>query len=61
MRNSEIIRHLDPDEKCMVDFIKRCLNVDPSKRMTCEEAIRHDWLKDLLISKEKIISGSQHN
>jgi serine/threonine protein kinase len=37
----------------MLDFIRRCLNIDPNKRMTCEEAIRHDWFKDLSIKKEK--------
>lgn len=39
----------------MVDFIKKCLQIDPSQRMTCEEAIRHDWFKDLLIETEKEI------
>ena len=37
----------------MLDFIQRCLIIDPNKRMTCEEAIRHDWFKELLIQSEK--------
>lgn len=44
---------LSPEERSMLDFIKHCLNIDPNKRMTCEEAIRHDWFKDLSIKKEK--------
>ena len=46
---------LDDNEKNMVDFIRRCLEVDPAKRMTCEEALRHDWFKDMLITTESII------
>lgn len=41
----------------MLDFIKRCLIIDPTKRMTCEEALRHDWFKDLIILSEKEIEG----
>lgn len=37
----------------MLDFIKKCLQIDPKKRMTCEEAIRHDWFKDLLMESER--------
>lgn len=36
----------------MVDFIKKCLCFDPLKRMTCEEALRHEWFKDLMLQKE---------
>jgi serine/threonine protein kinase len=39
----------------MVDFIKRCLEIDPSKRITCDEAIRHEWFKELLIMTEREI------
>lgn len=44
---------LSSEEKNMVDFVKRCLEIDPSKRMTCEEALRHDWFKQMLIQKEQ--------
>lgn len=55
MRNNEIHDKLNNDERQMVDFIKRCLQIDPNQRLTCEEAIRHDWFKDLLIETEKDI------
>jgi serine/threonine protein kinase len=39
----------------MVDFIKQCLQIDPTQRLQAEEALRHDWFKDLLIDLEKKI------
>lgn len=35
-KTSELLKLLSPDEKLMLDFIKRCLEVDPKVRMTCE-------------------------
>ena len=49
---------LSQDEKNMVDFIRRCIEIDPKRRLTCEEAIRHDWFKDLLVQREREISES---
>nr|XP_006824781.1 PREDICTED: dual specificity tyrosine-phosphorylation-regulated kinase 4-like [Saccoglossus kowalevskii] len=36
-----------------VDFIRRCLEWDPSKRMTPDEAIQHDWILEGKLSKSK--------
>ncbi|XP_075212246.1 dual-specificity tyrosine phosphorylation-regulated kinase 2 isoform X3 [Lycorma delicatula] len=33
------------NDKLFVDFITQCLNWDAKKRMTPEEALRHEWLK----------------
>ncbi|KAL1123993.1 hypothetical protein AAG570_001763, partial [Ranatra chinensis] len=33
------------NDKLFIDFISRCLCWDSKKRMTPEEALRHDWLK----------------
>jgi serine/threonine protein kinase len=49
MKVNEILEKLTVEERMMADFIKRCLQIDPTKRITCEEAIRHDWFKRLLI------------
>ena len=46
---------MSSDEINMMDFIKRCLSIDPNRRLTCDEAMRHDWFKDLLIYREKEI------
>lgn len=44
----------------MVDFIRRCLQIDPTKRITCDEAIRHEWFKPLLIQTESEIEERIH-
>lgn len=33
------------DEPLFIDFLKRCLEWDPSKRMTPSQALRHPWLR----------------
>ncbi|XP_070535011.1 dual specificity tyrosine-phosphorylation-regulated kinase 4-like isoform X2 [Ptychodera flava] len=38
---SQAIRTSDPH---FVDFVRRCLEWDPSKRMTPDEALQHDWI-----------------
>lgn len=37
---------LDPDEKLAVKFLELCLELDPSKRITAEAALDHDFLRD---------------
>jgi serine/threonine protein kinase len=49
---------MSEDEIHMMDFIKRCLCMDPNRRLTCDEAVRHDWFKDLLIAREKEIESN---
>jgi len=29
----------------LVDFLRRCLSINPDDRMTAPDAIRHDWLR----------------
>jgi serine/threonine protein kinase len=57
MRINEILDQLSSEEKVMMDFLKRCLEIDPKMRITCEEAIRHEWFKQLLISQESQIES----
>ena len=43
----------------LVDFLRRCLEVNPEDRITAPEAIRHDWLRRRQISAQtKHVEGS---
>jgi serine/threonine protein kinase len=44
---------LTPDENSFMDFVKRCLELDPEKRISCDEALRHEWFHPLLAELEK--------
>nr|XP_034305853.1 dual specificity tyrosine-phosphorylation-regulated kinase 4 isoform X8 [Crassostrea gigas] len=35
-----------------LDFIRRCLEWDPNIRMTPEEALQHDWIKEGLVNRK---------
>lgn len=41
------MKNLSHDEEMMVDFIKKCLTMDPLERIKCEEALNHPWLDDV--------------
>jgi cell division control protein 7 len=36
---------LTEEEKAAVRFLERCLDLDPSRRISAEEALQHDFLK----------------
>lgn len=47
------------DSKLFLDFLKRCFIWDPEKRMTPEEALRHEWILEgippaILIHHQKL-------
>lgn len=35
------MKMLNKEEKLMSDFIKLCLEIDPSSRLSCEQALKH--------------------
>ncbi|XP_061109089.1 dual specificity tyrosine-phosphorylation-regulated kinase 4 isoform X1 [Conger conger] len=43
-----VLKTSDPQ---FLDFLKRCLMWDPSKRMTPDEAMQHEWIRDLRFHK----------
>ena len=45
-------KYLDSDEVQMLDFLKKCLEIDPTKRMSCSEALNHPWFSDISKYKE---------
>lgn len=36
---------LTPDEKMAISFLESCMELDPGRRITAEEALRHDFLQ----------------
>lgn len=37
-------KHLPADEQLAVKFLGRCLELDPLKRISAEDALRHEFL-----------------
>ncbi|KAL4218502.1 Dual specificity tyrosine-phosphorylation-regulated kinase [Mactra antiquata] len=44
-----------------LDFIRRCLDWDPTTRLTPEEALQHDWIKEGLVSRRQKDHGQKHS
>ena len=34
------------EDQLFVDFIKKCLELDPENRMSASEAMQHPWIKE---------------
>jgi len=45
---------LTDDEKLAVKFLERCLDLDPNKRISAEEALRHDFLREDEVSDDEM-------
>ena len=43
---------LDPGEKAAIKFLDRCLDLDPKKRISAEEALQHEFLEEHDASEE---------
>ncbi|KAK1752848.1 kinase-like protein [Echria macrotheca] len=43
---SDTGEELTPDEKTAVSFLYRCLDLDPGRRISAEEALRHEFLRE---------------
>ena len=44
-------KHLPADELLAVNFLGRCLELDPLKRISAEEALQHDFLAETLVDE----------
>jgi cell division control protein 7 len=44
---------LRADEKLAVKFLERCLELDPNKRITAEEALEHEFLREDVTTDEE--------
>lgn len=50
------IDHDQKDETDYIDFIEKCLEINPDKRLTPEQALQHPWIKNT-ISLRNLIYG----
>lgn len=41
----QVLKCTDP---IFIDFIQRCLEWDPAKRLTPDDALRHEWIFEVL-------------
>lgn len=39
-----IMEQLNSEERDLVDFVQKCLVLIPSKRLTCEDALKHPFI-----------------
>jgi serine/threonine protein kinase len=46
------------EERMMLDFIKKCLVIDPYSRVTCDQAMLHPWF---LNSENPMLSDHMDN
>jgi cell division control protein 7 len=44
---------LTEEEKLAVRFLERCLELDPNKRISAEEALDHEFLKEVEMSDDE--------
>jgi serine/threonine protein kinase len=44
MEDSLIMECLDEEERTLADFVMKCIVLDPSKRMSCEDALKHPFI-----------------
>ncbi|EPE04377.1 cell division control protein [Ophiostoma piceae UAMH 11346] len=45
--NGKTLKPLSEDEKVAVKFLTRCLDLDPSSRISADEALEHEFLRDM--------------
>ena len=46
-----------PPDPQMIDFLRRCLDVNPDDRMTPSEALHHEWLRRRLRQHQQSVNG----
>lgn len=49
----ELAQVLKCNDPVFLDFIERCLEWDPLKRMTPDEALKHEWIFEVLKKAKK--------
>ncbi|KAK3898674.1 kinase-like domain-containing protein [Staphylotrichum tortipilum] len=57
-RNEQQKDQLSEDEKLAIEFLGRCLELDPSRRISAEEALQHEFLR-MGLDDESVEGGSE--
>ncbi|XP_050408114.1 dual specificity tyrosine-phosphorylation-regulated kinase 4 [Patella vulgata] len=56
----ELHQAIKTSDATFLDFIKKCLEWDPAMRMTPDEALQHDWIKEALVHRKERSNKSQN-
>ncbi|GFO38508.1 dual specificity tyrosine-phosphorylation-regulated kinase 4 [Plakobranchus ocellatus] len=58
--SKELPQAVKTSDAHFLDFIRRCLEWDPNHRLTPEEALQHDWIKEALVPRKDRAARTQH-
>ncbi|XP_064596955.1 dual specificity tyrosine-phosphorylation-regulated kinase 4-like isoform X2 [Liolophura sinensis] len=52
--SKELQQAIKTSDANFLDFVKRCLEWDPSARLTPDQALQHEWIKEGLVHKPRL-------
>lgn len=55
-KTKQLSQVLKCDDPVFLDFIDKCLEWDPKKRMTPDEALKHEWIFEVLKKAKKTVN-----
>ncbi|XP_067665923.1 dual specificity tyrosine-phosphorylation-regulated kinase 4-like isoform X2 [Haliotis asinina] len=58
--SKDLQQAIKTSDASFLDFIRRCIEWDPSVRMTSDEALHHDWIKEGLVHRKDRVLKGQH-
>lgn len=59
MDNSKTLQPLTDQERLAVRFLGRCLDLDPSSRISADDALQHDFLRERPLGAD-VAAGGRH-
>ncbi|ELT89454.1 hypothetical protein CAPTEDRAFT_149906 [Capitella teleta] len=52
----EVAQAVKTSDALFLDFLRKCLDWDPSRRMTPDEAHAHDWIKEGMVHRARAVN-----